>query len=152
MANRTRWTLNRHVAASLLTLTAALTSTSFAKAADETCFKTPTPVISLGFGSRYEADSKTRSDIDEESDAAVTKALKPIDQFIQNLAKIVSKAESEKDVATRRAYQRCVVDSIYAWAKADALSDMRTFNAKLSVPSRIGGLAILYAESRDQVP
>ena len=97
--------------------------------------------MSLGFGSRYEADSKTRSDIDEDSDAAVTKALKPIDQFIQNLAKVVSKAETEKDIATRRQYQRCVVDSIYAWAKADALNDMRTFNAKLSIPARIGGLA-----------
>ncbi len=48
-------------------------------------------------------------------------------------------------MTTRRAYQRCVVDSIYTWAKADALNDMRTFNAKLSVPARIGGLAILYA-------
>ncbi|MDH4413400.1 MAG: alginate lyase family protein [Rhizobium sp.] len=152
MADRTRWTLNRHVAASLLAIAAALTAAPSAQAAGETCFKTPTPVMSLGFGSRYEDGSQTRSDIDEESDAAVTKALKPIDQFIQNLAKIVSKAQTEKDVATRRAYQRCVVDSIYSWAKADALNDMRTFNAKLSVPSRIGGLAILYAESRDQVP
>lgn len=152
MANLTRWTLNRHIAASLLAITAAMTAAPKAALAEETCFKTPTPVMSLGFGSRYEADSDTRSDIDEESDAAVTKALKPIDQFIQNLAKIVSKAESEKDVATRRAYQRCVVDSVYAWAKADALNDMRTFNAKLSIPSRIGGLAILFAESRDQVP
>ncbi|MBX9468698.1 alginate lyase [Rhizobium sp. WL3] len=152
MADLTRWTLNRHIAASLLTITAAMAMTPEAKAADETCFKTPTPVMSLGFGSRYEADSKTRSAIDEDSDAAVTKALKPIDQFIQNLAKVVSKAQKEKDVATRRAYQRCVVDSIYSWAKADALNEMRTFNAKLSVPSRVGGLAIVYAEARDQVP
>jgi poly(beta-D-mannuronate) lyase len=152
LADLTRWTLNRHIAASLLAITAAIAMTPKAQAADETCFKTPTPVMSLGFGSRYEDGSKTRSDLDEESDAAVTKALKPIDQFIQNLAKVVSKAESEGDVATRQAYQRCVVDSVYAWAKADALNDMRTFNAKLSVPSRIGGIAILYAESRDQVP
>lgn len=152
MATRTRWTLNRHIAASLLAITAASAFTPEAEAAEQTCFKTPTPVVSLGFGSRYEASSQSRSDIDEDSDAAVTKALKPIDQFIQNLAKIVSKAQDEKDVATSRAYHRCVVDSIYAWAKADALSDMRTFNAKLSVPSRIGGLAILFAESRDQVP
>ena len=152
MADLKRWTLNRHIAVSLLAITAAMAMIPKAEAAEETCFKTPTPVMSLGFGSRYEADSKTRSDIDEDSDAAVTKALKPIDQFIQNLAKVVSKAETEKDVATRRQYQRCVVDSIYAWAKADALNDMRTFNAKLSIPARIGGLAILFAESRDQVP
>jgi len=152
LANLTRWKLNRHLAASLLAIAAAIGSTGAAEAATETCFKAPTPVMSLGFGSRYEADSQTRSDIDEESDAAVTKALKPIDQFIQNLAKVVSKAGTEKDVATRRAYQRCVVDQIYAWAKADALNDMRTFNAKLSIPSRIGGLAILFAEARDQVP
>lgn len=152
MAYLPRWTLNHHIAASLLALTAAMAAPSQGRAAEATCFKTPTPVISLGFGSRYEANSATRSDIDEESDAAVTKALKPIDQFIQNLAKVVAKAQTEKDITTRRAYQRCVVDSIYAWAKADALKDMRTPNAKLSVPARIGGLAILFAESRDQVP
>ncbi|CAH0342095.1 alginate lyase family protein [Rhizobium sp. CECT 9324] len=138
-------------AISIFTLIALSSVPSPANAAEETCFTVPTPVVSLGFGSRYETASATRSDIDEESDAAVTKALKPIDQFIQNLAKQVTKAGKETDPATRKEYQRCVIDAVYQWAAANALSDMRTDNAKLSVPSRVGGIAIAYAQSRNQV-
>lgn len=130
----------------------ALGGATTAGAAEQTCFPAPKPVMSLGFGSRYEAASKSRSDLDEDSDAKVTKALKPIDEFIQDLAKQVTKAGTEKDIATRRLYQRCVIDNVYVWAKADALNDMKTPNAKLSVPSRIGGIAIAYAEARNQVP
>ncbi|WP_245408931.1 alginate lyase family protein [Rhizobium wuzhouense] len=139
-------------ATSLVVFGTALGGGGTAQAAEQTCFPAPKPVMSLGFGSRYEAASKSRSDIDEDSDAKVTKALKPIDEFIQDLAQQVSKAGAEKDVATRRLYQRCVIDNVYAWAKADALNDMRTPNAKLSVPSRVGGIAIAYAEARNQVP
>ena len=138
-------------AVSLLALAALGGTASIANAAEETCFSIPAPVISLGFGSRYEADSKTRSDLDDDSDAAVTKALKPIDLFIQNLAKQVTKAGKETDATSRADYQRCVINAVYQWASANALSDMQTDNAKLSVPSRVGGIAIAYAESRNQV-
>ncbi|KQW29598.1 alginate lyase [Rhizobium sp. Root274] len=148
--NRTRLALI--ATTSLLFVGTAIGGASTAEAAQQTCFTAPKPVMSLGFGSRYEAASKSRSDLDEESDAKVTKALKPIDEFIQDLAKQISKAGSEKDVATRRLYQRCVVENVYTWAKADALNDMRTPNAKLSIPSRVGGIAIAYAEARNQVP
>ncbi len=65
-------------------ITAAMAVIPKAEASRGDLLQDTTPVMSLGFGSRYEAASKTRSDIDEDSDAAVTKALKPIDQFIQN--------------------------------------------------------------------
>ncbi len=48
MADLARWTLNHRIAASLLTLVAAVAMPHGATAADETCFKTPTPVMSLG--------------------------------------------------------------------------------------------------------
>jgi poly(beta-D-mannuronate) lyase len=148
--NRTRLALI--AATSLVFVGTAIGGAATAQAANETCFTAPKPVMSLGFGSRYEVASKSRSDIDTESDAAVTKALKPIDEFIQDLAKQITKAGAETDVATRRLYQRCVIDNVYTWAKADALNEMRTPNAKLSVPSRVGGIAIAYAEARNQVP
>ncbi|MDH4440505.1 MAG: alginate lyase family protein [Rhizobium sp.] len=148
--NRHRLTLI--AATSLVFFGTMIGGATTAQAAKETCFPAPKPVMSLGFGSRYEAASKSRSDIDEESDAAVTKALKPIDKFIQDLSKQVSRASAEKDLVTRRLYQRCVIDNVYTWAKADALNEMRTPNAKLSVPSRVGGIAIAYAEVRNQVP
>lgn len=148
--NRNRLTL---IAATSLTLFGTVIGgAATAEAAQQTCFTAPKPVMSLGFGSRYQASSKSRSDLDADSDAQVTKALKPIDEFIQDLAKQITKAGTEKDIVTRRLYQRCVIDNVYAWAKADALSDMQTPNAKLSVPSRVGGIAIAYAEARNQVP
>ena len=106
-------------AVSLLALAALGGTASIANAAEETCFSIPAPVISLGFGSRYEADSKTRSDLDDDSDAAVTKALKPIDLFIQNLAKQVTKAGKETDATSRADYQRCVINAVYQWASAN---------------------------------
>lgn len=140
------------VLGAVLALSLTPLATREAEAASDVCFTVPQPVMSLGFGSRYEAASKARTDLDEESDAAVTKALKPIDKFIQNLSREVTRASAKDDPAIKRAHQRCVIDAVHKWASADALNDMRTFNAKLAVPSRIGGIAIAYAEVRNTVP
>jgi poly(beta-D-mannuronate) lyase len=124
---------------------------SLASAKDE-CFDYPDPVVSLEFGSRYKDDSKTRSDIDADSDAEVTKALKTIDVFIQDLTRQIGKAQAEKDPEKQLAMSICVLNAVHAWAKADALSDMRTTNTKLAVPSRVGGIAIAYAEAKTMIP
>jgi poly(beta-D-mannuronate) lyase len=104
------------------------------------------PVVSLDFGSRYTADSKTRSDIDEESNQAVDDALKPIDKFIQDLSRETNASATGDDGSVANA--RCVFDAVFAWAKADALSDMQSMNAKLAVPSRLGGIAVAYGQVR----
>jgi poly(beta-D-mannuronate) lyase len=115
-------------------------------AAAKPCFRVTEPVIKLGFGSRYTLDSKTRSDIDEESNQAVNDALKPIDDFIQDLSReaIASASGDTQGVAKAQ----CVVEAVFAWASADALSDMESMNAKLAVPSRIGGIAVAYGQVR----
>ncbi|HEY6918765.1 MAG TPA: alginate lyase family protein, partial [Tabrizicola sp.] len=116
-------------------------------AAEEvSCPKVPEPVISLGFGSRYTDDSANRSEFDEESDKAVTAALKPIDTFITDLAKqtdILKDPETKPEAADAAA--ACVLDAIRVWAKADALSELTTLGANLSAPSRVGGIAFAYA-------
>jgi poly(beta-D-mannuronate) lyase len=113
----------------------------------EECFAPVDPVVSLGFPSRYTAESKTRSDFDAEGDAAVTAALKPIDDFIGDLARMSNDAQSgEGEEATLAA--DCVLDRIAEWAKADALSDLQTQTAQMSVPSRVGGIAFAYANAR----
>lgn len=112
----------------------------------EDCFAPADPVVSLGFPSRYAADSKTRSDFDAAGDAAVTAALKPIDEFITDLAKTSNAAQAGKgDAATRDA--DCVLDHIATWATAQALSDLKTDTARMSVPSRVGGIAFAYANA-----
>lgn len=123
--------------------------------ADEapTCPDDTAPVVSLGFGSRYTADSENRSEFDEEGDKAVTAALKPIDDFIADLARqtdLVLDPETDPKVASAAA--DCVQRSILAWARADALSDLATQGANLSAPSRVGGIAFAWEAVRDLVP
>lgn len=111
------------------------------------------PVVSLGFGSRYTDDSDNRSEFDEEGDKAVTAALKPIDDFVADLARqtnILHDPDTKpKDV---EAAADCVLDSILTWARADALSKLTTQGANLSAPSRVGGIAFAYAAALKVVP
>jgi poly(beta-D-mannuronate) lyase len=102
------------------------------------------PVISLDHGSRYQVDSKTRSDIDEVSNDEVNEALEPIDDFIREIVASANDAAEGNGDPFKTA--NCVVSAIYRWAKADALSELDTVNANLSAPSRIGGIAFAYAQ------
>ena len=106
----------------------------------------PQPTVTLAFGSRYKADSKSRSDIDPEGNAEVTNALKPIDDFIRIIASEANKA-LEGDEPIWRA--DCIVSAMRGWADARALEDLQTFTAQLSVGSRIAGLALAYLQVRD---
>ena len=117
-----------------------------AKAEDDACFTALDPVISLSYGSRYTDESETRSDFDEESNAEVEKALGPIDDFIGELAKYSNRAISRKDERGIVAAD-CVLDQILPWAKADALSDLQTETAGISVPGRLAGIAYAYANA-----
>lgn len=102
------------------------------------CQAVPEPVTSLDYGSRYTDGSKTRSEIDEASNAEVDKALKPVEQFINELIKMSNTALMENDTARAG----CVLDWLVAWADAGALTKLGTMNAELSVPARYAGLAM----------
>lgn len=118
-----------------------------AQAGDEeaACVQAPEPVVSLSYGSRYTADSADRSDFDESSNAEVNAALKPIDDFIVDLANGANLAQRGGDGAAEAA--DCVLDAIQVWAEADALSDLGTMNAQISTPSRLGGIALAYLQA-----
>jgi len=109
------------------------------------CPAAPKPVTSLDYGSRYTDDSKTRSDIDEASNAEVDTALKPVEQFINELIKMSNTALMDGDTARAE----CVLDWLATWADAGALTDLKTLNVQLSVPARYAGLAmaLLQAEA-----
>lgn len=117
---------------------------------DAACFAATSPVISIALPSRYRDDSKTRSDIDEKANAAVNAALKPVDEFVTDLAKSSNRAlrhsiEMEPDAAKEDA--DCVLDRIAGWASEDALSGLDSLGAKMAIPSRVGGIAFAYALS-----
>lgn len=102
------------------------------------CPSAPTPVTSLSYGSRYTDESKTRSDIDEDSNAAVDTALKPVEEFIGDLIRMSNTAMVEADADEAG----CVLDWLATWADAGALGELETLNVQLSVPARYAGLAM----------
>lgn len=141
------------------------------------CFDPVPPVTELAIPSRYKDDSKNRSDFDAEANAAVEAALNPVDDFINALVKNANAAlqitaepegdpaapvdpaaqpdpaaeatpETPPDLAEQTLIADCVVDRIHDWAAVDALADMKTQGAQLSVPSRIAGIAMAYAQVR----
>ena len=108
------------------------------------CKPVPKPVMGLDFGSRYTDDSSDRSDIDEESNADVNASLKPIEEYISAMSKMANSATL--DETHRSAQVGCVVDWLYAWADADALSGLSTLSAKIAIPARFAGIAAAYRQ------
>jgi poly(beta-D-mannuronate) lyase len=113
--------------------------------AKETCFAAVAPVLKLAYPSRYTKGSTSRSEFDAKADAAVDAALKPVDDFIVDLAKTAN-LSLDSDAATATLAADCVVDRIHDWAAADALSALDSLGAQLSVPSRVAAMAISYAQ------
>lgn len=112
------------------------------------CPAVPSPVVALNFGSRYTDDSKTRSDIDEVSNAEVDQALQPVEKFIGELMKMANTALIDGD--TGRA--DCVLDWLDQWAGAGALTELETLNVKLAIPARYAGLAIALLQAETAGP
>jgi poly(beta-D-mannuronate) lyase len=113
------------------------------------CPAAPEPVVTLTFGSRYTDNSKTRSDIDEVSNAEVDKALQPVEKFINALSKMANAALLDKDAAKAT----CVLDWLDTWAEAGALAKLETMNVQLAIPARFSGLAmtLLQAETATEL-
>jgi poly(beta-D-mannuronate) lyase len=100
------------------------------------------PVMRLDYGSRYVSADKSRSVLDDASNAEVNSQLQPVDDFISDMAFAANTA-----LATQMPEAvDCVVTGLAQWAKAHALEDMGSLNAQLSVPSRVAGLAFAWAE------
>lgn len=109
----------------------------------QSCLPAPEPVISLNHGSRYTAESESRSEIDEESNAQVNASLGPIDAFQRDLVRMSNNVLRGKD---QRVLADCVVDQMATWARADALSELTTITANFSVGSRVAGFAMVYRQ------
>ena len=106
------------------------------------CPEVTAPVISLSFESRYTADDPSRSEIDIEAEADAKAALAPLDAFISALTQQTDQALSEGD----RAGAACVADALSQWARADALAELGSQTAQLTVGSRLAALALVAAQ------
>lgn len=105
------------------------------------CDAPPAPVTTLDFGSRYTEDSETRSDIDAEAEADAEAALAPIDDFLRDLTERANTVL--RDPAENADQADCIARQIAEWAAADALGDLQSETANLTVGSRIAGFALV---------
>lgn len=105
------------------------------------CARAPGPVIELDFDSRYSDSSDTRSELDLESAAEAEEALAPIDDFLRDL---VEEANSALKAGPEGAGPAdCVLSRVSDWARADALSDLGSETANLTIGSRLAGFALV---------
>ena len=111
---------------------------------DYFCPAPPEPVVSLSYGSRYTAESTSRSDIDAASNAAVNAALAPIEQFLRDLSSIANDVMRGGDDRTQKA--NCVIEQMHVWATADALSELDTITANFSIGARLAGFGLIYRQ------
>lgn len=105
------------------------------------CKEAPDPVVNLDYGSRYQSDSVTRSEIDPKADAEADKALRPVDDFLRDLTSTANGVF--KDGADKQAISDCVVGQIAVWAEAGALTDLQSPTANLTIGSRIAGFGLV---------
>lgn len=103
------------------------------------CPPAPEPVVSLAFDSRYDADDRTRSDIDPEAEAAAEAAIAPVDDFLRDLVRDANAVVREDDDADAD----CVLTRIAAWADSDALTELDSVTARLTIGARIAGFALV---------
>lgn len=107
------------------------------------CLPEVEPVLGLAFQSRYEGSDSTRSEVNEQRESEVLAALKPLDEFITALTKLV---EPDEDDASREARADCILAQMGAWARADSLAEIGTETAALTVGSRLAALALIAQE------
>lgn len=107
----------------------------------QACDPAPEPVLSLSYGSRYAEGDASRSELDAEAEAEAEDALKPVDDFLRDLTRAANDIFAPD--ADRAAIADCLAGQIALWARADALSDLGSPTANLTIGSRLAGFGIV---------
>lgn len=127
----------------LMTLLAcALCMTGAQASAQQNCTGAPQPILQLDYDSRYLASDDTRSIIDMEAKAERASALKPLDNFLRDLANQHNEF-LRADQHEKTAIADCIVGDMAVWANADALSDLGSESVELTVGSRLASFSII---------
>lgn len=115
-----------------------------ANSRSEACRTAPEPVVSLNIGSIYADESVSRSKIDGAKNAAVMAAIAPIEGFLRSLARLANDVTEGGGERNQKA--DCVIEQLWVWANADALSDLGTRIANYAVSKRLAGFAFVYRQ------
>lgn len=110
----------------------------------ESCIYSTDVVTNLSYGSRYSAGSVTKDVVDAARNEEVVNALASVDDFIRDLARHANK--SGPTGASGRTSAACALQMLDAWADADGLSDLGTDNVKMTIGSRLAGIALAYSQ------
>lgn len=105
------------------------------------CPAAPTPIYSLDYGSRYSESSSNRAVIDAGANQEVDEALAPVDDFLRSLADQADKVHEAG--ADQRGIADCVLSQIAVWAQANALTDLKSSTANLTIGSRIASIGMV---------
>ncbi|MDF0700406.1 alginate lyase family protein [Rhizobium sp. MC63] len=108
--------------------------------------KLPTPVISLNLTSIYEDDDESRSTVDPENKDRYDKAIAQTREFAAFVTKYASNY-TETD-GNRLDAASCTLQALDSWARAGALSDLKTRQSYLSATRIVAGAALAYAQVR----
>jgi len=117
---------------------ALMTTAQGAFAAD--CPPPPEPVFSMAYGSRYGDVGQGSTEIDADANRQVDEALGPIDDFLRDLTRDANGVLVEG--ADRAALADCVLARMAVWARADAMGDLVSATANLTIGSRLAAFGM----------
>lgn len=129
----------------LVSLSPLFVPTTAAAFGAPACDAAPPPVMTLAYGSRYATDSANRSQIDKQSNAEVNAALKPVDDFLRDLTSLAN--EVANPGADAAAISECALSQIATWADANALANLESRTARLTIGSRLAGFGFVLLQT-----
>ncbi|MBB2820015.1 UNVERIFIED_ORG: poly(beta-D-mannuronate) lyase [Rhizobium esperanzae] len=108
--------------------------------------KLPAPVATLNLTSIYEDDDESHSSIDPKNKDRYDKAIAQTRQFAAFVTKYASNY-TETD-GNKLDAASCALAALDSWARADALSDLKTRQSYLSATRIVAGAALAYVQVR----
>jgi poly(beta-D-mannuronate) lyase len=106
----------------------------------------PAPVMSLNLSSIYEDDDESHSTIDPKNKERYDKAIAQTRQFAAFVTKYASNY-TETD-GNRLDDASCALNALDSWARANALSDLKSRQSYLSTTRILAGAAMAYIQVR----
>lgn len=113
------------------------------------CVSIPAPPATLQTQSKYKADDRSKSSIDDDALEARDRTVQPIRNSIRLLTNIAYAGSNSSLVAQARA--ECVLHNVDRWASAKALTDMRTVDAYLSRDRWVAEIALAVRSASKRV-
>lgn len=105
------------------------------------------PLISLDVKSKYKQDDTHRATLDEDANEDYQEAVEPLRDYGKALVKIAN--AYVKSAPKNTAAAACALSWLDAWAKANALTDMRSRQASHNQGQAVGGIALAYLQIRN---